>query len=57
MKLNGTRGTAVDFGCCVQHPDCDGWLVGSGRYTVRLDEPEGRLVKVRVFNVELEEAD
>ena len=55
--LNGARGTAVDFGASERHPDGDGWLVASGRYTVRLDGPEGRLVKVRVANVEEEEED
>ena len=49
--LNGTRGTAVDFGFT------HGLVIASGRYTVRLDGPEGRLVKVRVVNVEEEEDD
>ena len=52
--LNGTRGTAVDFGFSENHPE-NGWIVASGRYTVRLDGPEGRLVKVRAMNVEVEE--
>ena len=50
--LNGTRGTAVDFGCSDKHPETGIWVAASGRYTVRLDGPEGRLVKVRVANVE-----
>ena len=55
--LNGTRGTAVDFGCSERDPEGRGWLIASGRYTVRLDGPEGRLVKVRAANVEEEEED
>ena len=32
---------------------CKGeWITTSGRYTVRLDGPEGRRVKVRAANVE-----
>ena len=56
--LNGTRGTAVDFGFNERGPEGRGpetgnnWLTASGRYTVRLDGPEGRLVKVRVANVD-----
>ena len=53
--LNGTRGTAVDFGFSERDPGTGGWLIASGRYTVRLDRPEGRLVKVRAANVEEEE--
>ena len=51
--LNGTRGTAVDFGFTERDPRRpDAWVGASGRYTVRLDGPEGRrLVKVRVANV------
>ena len=50
--LNGTRGTAVDFGFSERNPSNPGaWLVASGRYTVRLHGPEGRLVKVRAANV------
>ena len=51
--LNGTRDTAVDFDFSER-----GWterVAASGRYTVRLDGPEGlqeRLVKVRAANVE-----
>ena len=55
--LNGTRGTAVDFGCSEQYPETGNWVVASGRYMVRLDGPEGRLVKVRAANVEEEEED
>ena len=55
--LNGTRGTAVDFGCSERDPETSNWIVASGRYTVRLDGPEGRLVKVRPANVEEEEED
>ena len=55
--LNGTRGTAVDFGCSERHPETGGWFADSARYTVRLDGPEGRLVKVRTANVEEEEDD
>ena len=51
--LNGTRGTAVDFGCSERHPE-HGLLLASGRYMVRLDGAEGRLVKVRAANVEKE---
>ena len=32
-------------------------LIASARYTVRLDGPEGRRVKVRAANVEEEEED
>ena len=46
--LNGTRGTAVDFGFSGKGPE-DGRCFG--RYTVRLDGREGRLVKVRAANV------
>ena len=53
--LNGTRGTAVDFSCSERHPETGQWFLASGRYTVRLDGPEGRLVKVRAANVEEEE--
>ena len=53
--LNGTRGTAVDFGFSEKHPE-HGWVIASGRYTVRVDGPERRRVKVRAANVE-EEAD
>ena len=54
--LNGTRGTAVDYGCaCSEVPEIGGengaFLEASGRYTVRLDGREGRLVKVRAANV------
>ena len=53
--LNGTRGTAIDFGFSEKYPDGKRWVIASGRYTVRLDGPEGRLVKVRRANVEEEE--
>ena len=52
--LNGMRGTAVDFsfGEIIRHPtDPFLWRGGSGRYTVRLDGPEGRLIKARLVNV------
>ena len=49
--LNGTRGTAVDFGFSEKHPETGDWVIASGRCTVRLDGPEGRLVKVRPANV------
>ena len=52
--LNGTRGTAVDFSYSEKHPeysDARDFVSASGRYTVRLDEPKGRLVKVREANV------
>ena len=49
--LNGTRGIAVDFGFSECDPKTGSWLHGSGRYTVRLDGPEERLVKVRTANV------
>ena len=55
--LNGTRGTAVDFGFSEKDPETGQWFIASGRYTVRLDGPEGRLVKVRAANVEEEEED
>ena len=55
--LNGTRGTAIDFGFREMHPETGDWFADSGRYTVRLDGPEGRLVKVRTANVEEEEDD
>ena len=55
--LNGTRGTAVDFGCSERHPETGKRLAASGRYTVRLDGPEERLVRVRAANVEEEEDD
>ena len=55
--LNGTRGTAVDFGFSERGAAAGSWLATSGRYTVRLDGPEGRLVKVRPANVEEEEDD
>ena len=55
--LNGVRGTAVDFGCSERAPDGVNFMAASGRYTVRLDGPEGRLVKVRVANVEEVEDD
>ena len=50
--LNGTRGAAVDFGFGEEDPETGDWLTASGRYTVRLDGSEGRLVKVRLANVE-----
>ena len=50
--LNGARGTAVDFGFSEVDPETDEWFVDSGRYTVRLDGAEGRLVKVRAANAE-----
>ena len=52
--LNGTRGTAADFGFTERDPpaDYDSWLIASGRYTVRLDGPAGRLVKVRASKVD-----
>ena len=53
--LNGMRGTAVDFG--FSERNSDNLLSASGRYMVRLDGPEGRLVKVRAANVEKEEDD
>ena len=49
--LNGTRGTAVDFSFSERNPKTGNWLADSGQYTVRLDGPEGRLVKVRAANV------
>ena len=52
--LNGTRGTAVDFGLSEKDPETGSWITASGRYTVRLDGAEGRLVKVRAANVEEE---
>ena len=52
--LNRTRGTAVDFGFSEKHPETGRLAIDSGRYTVRLDGPEGRLVKVRVANVKEE---
>ena len=55
--LNGTRGTAVDSGFTDSDLKTGSWVVASGRYTVRLDGPEGRLVKVRPANVEEEEDD
>ena len=55
--LNGTRGTAVDFGFREGDLETGNWVTASGRYTVRLDGPEGRLVKVRAANVEEEEED
>ena len=55
--LNGTRGTAVDFGFSGQYPETGNWIIDSGWYTVRLDGPEGRLVKVRAANVEEEDDD
>ena len=55
--LNGTRGTAVDFGFSEGGLETGSWAIASGRYTVRLDGPEGRLVKVRAANVEEEEED
>ena len=55
--LNGTRGTAVDFGFSERDPETGGWFAASARYTVRLDGPEGRLFKVRVANDEEEEDD
>ena len=55
--LNGTRGTAVDFGFSERDPETGNWLPASGRYTVRLDGPEGRLVKVRAAKVEEENDD
>ena len=55
--LNGTRGTAVDFGFSERDPETGGWVIASGRYTVRLDGLEGRLVKVRAANVEEEDDD
>ena len=53
--LNGTRGTAVDFGCSERVDGTYDWVAASARYTVRLDGPEGRLVKVRAANAEEEE--
>ena len=50
--LNGTRGTAVDFGFGERDPETGNWFTASGRYTVRLDGAEGRLIKVRVANVD-----
>ena len=52
--LNGMRGTAIDFSFSERAAEAD-FIIASGRYTVRLDGPEGRLVKVRVANVEEEE--
>ena len=49
--LNETSGTAVDFGFGEKDPETNDWVVASGRYTVRLDGREGRLVKVRSANV------
>ena len=50
--VNGTRGTAVDYGCSERVAGTDDWVAASARYTVRLDGPEGRLVKVLAANVE-----
>ena len=38
-------------------PETGDWFTDSGRYAVRLDGPEGRLVKVRAADVEEEEDD
>jgi len=48
---NGTRGTAIDFSFCERNPETRNWFTDSGRYTVRLDGPEGRLVRVRAASV------
>ena len=48
---NGTRGTAIDFSFCERNPKTGNWFADSGRYTVRLDGPEGRLVRVRAANI------
>ena len=45
--LNGMCGTTVDFGFSKRDPKTGNWFTDSGRYTVRLDGPEERLVKVR----------
>ena len=47
----------VDFSFSEKDPETGDWVVASGRYTVRLDGPEGRLVKVRAANVEEEDDD
>lgn len=55
--LNGARGTAVDFGFGerITTATQDGWVPDSGRYRVKLDGEEGRLVKVKAVNVEGED--
>ena len=53
--LNGTRGTAVEFGFSERDPESRRWVIKSGRYTVRLDGSELQVVKVRAANVEEEE--
>ena len=48
--LNGACGAAVDFGF-TQRAGSDAWVSSSGRYTVRMDGPEGRTFKVKRENV------
>ena len=55
--LNGTHGAAFDFSFTEKDSETGAFFTASGRYKVRLDGPEGRLVKVRPANVEEEEED
>lgn len=59
-EFDGACGMAIDFGFTQRaqddpsHPEGGGWITDSGRYTVKLDGPEGQLVKVRVGNAKKE---
>lgn len=52
-EFDGACGVAIDFG--FEREEGGEWLIDSGRYTVKLDGSEGRLVKVRVGNAAKEE--
>ena len=48
--LDGARGTAIDFGYREQGSDGK-WVGSSGRYAVKLDGPEGKIVTARKENL------
>ena len=56
QAVNGSLATVTDF-CCVKEGSDTSFSAGfrkeASRYVVALDGPERRLVKVKLFNVEL----
>ena len=51
LQHNGARGVLVDFGYR-KRARSGSWVTSSGRYTVKVDGPEGKLVEVGVGNLE-----
>ena len=59
-EFDGACGIAIDFGynSRTEGAECvSEWLIDTGRYTVKLDAPEGRLVRVLAKNVKKDAGD